>query len=219
MVKIWSAYDPVLKNNSASTNEGGRAPDVLNLYDSTLGIVLSHELVGAKTNEISHCLSIIKGMNLYNCIVTCDALNTQKSFCAAIRAAGGDYCLAVKGNHDPEEQDIRATFSAEPNNSTDLKVFEGDYELGHGRIEHRLVRLLPARRMSSNLRKLWPGLEDGSGCIVEATTYSEPKRNANRDSNNLLMSGPVETTKKKEKEDEETKQRRLFVDVCESYVA
>lgn len=174
----------------AATNGEGRAPDVLNLYDSTLGIVLAHELVGAKTNEISHCCSIIKGMNLFNCVITSDALNTQKKFARAIIKAGGDYCLAVKGNHGSEEDDLMATFNGEPDKSSDLKVFQGDPELAHGRIEQRRVRVLPGRRMSSNLREDWLGLEEG--CIVEVTTETTLKRKITTDDSNLDMSGPGE---------------------------
>ncbi len=154
--------------------------EALSLCDSPLGIVLSLDPVGAGTNDISRFLSVVMSMNLYGCIVTCGALNMTKNACAAIRAAGGDYCLAVCGDHDLNERDIEAIFRAEPDASAQLKVFEGDYARGNARMEHRLVRLLPARRINSNLRERWPGLEDGSGCLVEATAWREPGQRVTR---------------------------------------
>lgn len=193
----------------AATNSRGRAPDVLNLYDSSLGIVLAHELVGAKTNEIPHCCSIIAGMNLLNCIVTCDALNTQKEFARAIVEQCGDYCFAVKGNHSAEELDLMATFNGEPADSSDLRIFDGEFELAHGRIEQRSIRILPARRMSPNVRKLWAGLEEG--CLVEATTHCTLKRKDPVDESNLELEGPEGETKKRRTEPTESINKRYFI--------
>ena len=173
----------------AATNELGRAPDILNLYDSTLGMVVSHQLVGAKTNEIKHSCSIIANMNLAGCIITCDALNTQTEFAGAIIGKGGDYCFAVKGNHETEENDIRASFNDPNIDPSEFRVCESEFECAHGRIEHRRVRVLSARRMSSNLRKDWPGLD--GGCLIEAETVSTLKRNTKTSRANLADSGPT----------------------------
>ena len=73
--------------------------DVLNVQSTETGITLSSSRIDEKTNEIPEAQAVLKTLDLRGCIVTTDALNTQKRTAEAIvKDAHADYCLAVKSN-------------------------------------------------------------------------------------------------------------------------
>ena len=73
--------------------------NVLNVQSTETGITLSASKIDEKTNEIPELQAVLTTLDLRGCVVTADALNTQKNTVAAIvDDAHADYCLAVKGN-------------------------------------------------------------------------------------------------------------------------
>ena len=60
---------------------------------------LGQETVDEKSNEITAIPELLKILELKGAIVTIDAMGCQKEIAEQIRDAGGDYVLAVKGNH------------------------------------------------------------------------------------------------------------------------
>ena len=88
--------------------------NVLNVQSTETGITLSTIKIDEKTNEIPEAQAVLKTLDLSKCIVTTDALNTQKSTVdAIINDAKGDYCLAVKGNQKTLFEDLVLYFSDE----------------------------------------------------------------------------------------------------------
>lgn len=59
-------------------------------YDASNEICLYSEAIDEKTNEIPVAQKTLKNMNLKGCIVTFDALHTQKDTVAVIREQKGD---------------------------------------------------------------------------------------------------------------------------------
>ena len=57
---------------------GGR--HVLSFFDTENGIVLGQRVAGEKENEITHAADMTGGLDLRGCIVTADALSTQRGF-------------------------------------------------------------------------------------------------------------------------------------------
>ena len=79
--------------------EDQRNFNVLNVQSTETGITLSTTKIDEKTNEIPETQRILKSLDLKGCVVTADALNTQKETAKAIiTLSHGDYCLAVKNN-------------------------------------------------------------------------------------------------------------------------
>ena len=71
----------------------------LNVQSTEYGITLSSTRIGEKTNEIPEAQKVLKELDLKGCVVTADALNTQKETARAIVTyAHADYCLALKEN-------------------------------------------------------------------------------------------------------------------------
>lgn len=71
----------------------------LNAFEPHLGLCLGQVGVNSKTNEIGAMPDLLSSLCLKGTVVTTDALLTQKSIAQQIRNQGGDYLLALKGNH------------------------------------------------------------------------------------------------------------------------
>ena len=92
--------------------EDQRNYDVLNVQSTETGITLSATRIDEKSNEIPEAQSVLQTLDLKGCIVTADAMNTQKKTADAIvHSANGDYCLAVKANQKQLYEDLVLYFS------------------------------------------------------------------------------------------------------------
>lgn len=80
------------------TDEVVRNLQTLHVYDATNSICLYSSPIDSKTNEIPVAQDALKGLDLKGCIVTFDALHTQKDTAAVIAAQKGDYVGGLKGN-------------------------------------------------------------------------------------------------------------------------
>jgi len=156
----------------AARDENNRIPFSLNLYDSTLGLVLAHEFVGTKHNETVYAEDLILSQDLTDCIVTWDALNTVTKAASAVIKKGGDYCMPIKSNQPAFENEIRCLMNEAPADA--VRSYVHPVELGHGRIEERSIRIMRASRLSKVFKEKWPGIEKGS--IVRAYTLVEDKK-------------------------------------------
>lgn len=86
----------------------------LNVQSTEFGITLSTTRISEKSNEIPEAQRVLKGLDLKGCIVTADALNTQKKTAEAIvKDAHADYCLALKKNRKCLYQEIEDYFGDE----------------------------------------------------------------------------------------------------------
>jgi len=101
-------------NEKKEAVEDQRNFNTLNVYSTEYGIALSSTRIDEKTNEIPEAQKVLKNLDLKGCIVTADALNTQKETARAIvEDAHGDYCLAVKGNQHKLYNDLVDYFQDE----------------------------------------------------------------------------------------------------------
>jgi predicted transposase YbfD/YdcC len=93
---------------------------------------------------------------LAGCLLTADALHTQRSVCYAIRRAGADYLLLAKRNQRSLREDIAYLFNQVPDfwfperRTRQVKV-------GHGRREHSLLRA--SDELNGYLADRWPGVQ------------------------------------------------------------
>jgi predicted transposase YbfD/YdcC len=96
----------------------------------------------AKSNEITAIPELLKQLTLPpECIITIDAIGTQKTIAAQIRSMNADYVLALKGNQvnlhaEVENYFLQAEAAGKDYAPLDEYVKE---EAGHGRIECRRV--------------------------------------------------------------------------------
>ena len=102
-------------------------------------VVLGQRKVAEKSNEITAIPELLKVLDVRGCIVSIDAIGTQKSIAAQIVAQAGDYMLAVKDNQPHLREDIQTLFAwAEQADYADIHHAHWQTtNKGHGRIEVR----------------------------------------------------------------------------------
>jgi len=104
-------------------------------------LVLAQQAVDQKSNEITAVPLLLNMLDLRGTVVTADAMNTQKEIAAQIVKGGGDYLLAVKGNHPTLKDSVeRHLDEMILEKFKDVEhVYHETTEGGHGRIDVRKV--------------------------------------------------------------------------------
>jgi predicted transposase YbfD/YdcC len=166
------AMDGKTLRGNAQKQAGLKGLHLLNAWSVENGICLGHLDVESKTNEITVIPKLIEILDLEGCIVTVDALNTQKTTASAVVNAKADYVLPVKGNQKDLLEDIEFLF--EDAESKDYKGFDADQfeteEEDHGRVEHRIYSVLDAEDLP--LAKEWPNMKT-VGRVIRRRTYQD----------------------------------------------
>ena len=123
---------------SLDSASGKTALHIVSAWAAASRLLLGQVTVDEKSNEITAIPKLRELLELHGAIVTIDALGCQKEIAAKIRAGGGDYVLAVKGNQEHLEEDIINHFAAfdEGRLRQRPRVAESQ-EQGHGRQEYR----------------------------------------------------------------------------------
>jgi predicted transposase YbfD/YdcC len=120
---------------------------VVSAWAEANGLVLGQLKVADKRNEITALPELLRVLELSGCIVTVDAMGTQKKIAKEIIEADADYVLALKGNHETVHAEVKSFLdqtvvekhskplrpSAAATNLAVLETVEKD----HGRIETR----------------------------------------------------------------------------------
>ena len=148
---------------------GGRALHVVSaLATGELSLVLGQVAVEDKSNEITAIPALLRLLDLQGTTLTIDAMGTHKTIAAQIQAQGGDYLLALKGNHPVLCADAARLFGDEKTLAAHPPTRAETVEKDHGRIETRRTVALAAAVLLGGLRGLaaWPGVQ--SVAMVEA---------------------------------------------------
>ena len=137
----------------------------LHIYDCSNGICLQSEPIDSKTNEIPVGQSLLKLMNLKECVVTADAIHTQKLTCKTIMQQGGNYVLGLKGNHSSLLEEAALCFTDEElkkaRKSKDKKApfYVEESDKAHNQVEKRRYYMVKAYHEPRDKDDLWKGLQ------------------------------------------------------------
>jgi predicted transposase YbfD/YdcC len=117
-------------------------------------LVLAQIATDAKARESAAVLKLLEFLSLKGTIVTADALNCQREIARQIVEKGGDYVLALKGNHRALHADVgrlleHPTYETVDRNTT--------VDQDHGRIETR-TSFVSTDIDALQKRHRWPGL-------------------------------------------------------------
>lgn len=83
-----------------------------NVMSTEWGICLSSTRIDEKSNEIPEMQDVISKLDCRGCVVTADAMNTQKeTVLAIVKKAHGDYCLALKENQKNAYHEVKEYFT------------------------------------------------------------------------------------------------------------
>lgn len=142
------------KGNDAHKSKGY---DLVSLYSTKYGLTISLRAVDKKNHEAEAILEMIATLNLRNCILTWDAINTRAVTLAAVVKAFADFLVCLKANQGELFDVIEEAFSM-----LDVDKFQGEVlsssrtSTDHGRIETKEISILNAEDiLSTELKRKW----------------------------------------------------------------
>lgn len=117
---------------------------LLAAYVPKTGVVLMQIEVDCKANEIIAAPQLLSYLDLTGCIVTGDAMFTQRDLCINIVEVGGHFVFPVKANQKTLQHAIADAFMpADVAKAHQAITLEEDFtqslNIGHGRIERRYM--------------------------------------------------------------------------------
>ena len=157
------AIDGKAQRGRLRFGEAGCPVHALSAFCHEQGIVLAHEPITAGAAqaeaELTVAPALLARIAWHERVLTGDALFCQRTLCAQVREAGGDYLLLVKANQERLHDDIALLFDppstvlAAP--LTDRRVAH-TLETGHGRRMERRD-LVASTDLTDDLD--WPGVQ------------------------------------------------------------
>ena len=143
---INPGYDQEIVNIDGKTlrrshdkSNGKSAIHMVSAWANNAGLTLAQVKVDEKSNEITAIPELLELLELQGCIVTIDAMGTQRAIAQRIIEKQADYLLALKGNQETLQEDVQLYF--QDAEDEDFSIAEFDYhktvDKDHGRIEIR----------------------------------------------------------------------------------
>lgn len=154
---------------------GGQRPiHVVSAWACENALVLGQLRVDEKTNEIKAIPELLDILCIKGCIVTIDAMGTQKGITEKIIEKGADYILQVKGNQPALMEDISLYFEKEVFTRPKKELGqEGLYQKevcnDHGRIETREYYVSNDIGWLLEGHSGWSGLQGIGACVASVT--------------------------------------------------
>jgi len=144
------------------------ALELVSAWSSANQLSLGQVKVAADSNEITAVPKLLRLLILKGCIVTVDALHTQKDTVAEIVRQEADYVCALKGNQGTLHEAVSDLFDAvaEGRTANVPCTTHQTVDAEHGRLEIRRYWSIPAVAWLPDFAA-WPQLR--SLCKVEAT--------------------------------------------------
>jgi len=160
---------------------------VVSAFASKSGLVLGQEKVTEKSNEIKAIPQLLDLLDIRGSIITIDAMGTQKEIAKYIIDNGGDYILALKGNHSILHKEV-AEFMQDKSNLKNFYQVE-DVDCGHGRIETRECIATEAISWLGKLK--FPGQKS----VFAINSTREIKGKATKETRYFISSLPADPVK------------------------
>ena len=162
------AIDGKTLRRSHDRSDNKKAIHIISAWASTNQVILGQLKTEEKSNEITAIPYLLKLLDLSGCIITIDAMGTQKKIAQTMTEQKSDYVLALKENKKTLYEETSRFFDNMDSMKDDGYTFD-EYTTvdgGHGRIETRKYV------MTSDIDWLeakadWPGLK--SLGMVEST--------------------------------------------------
>jgi len=172
------AIDGKTVRRSRDAAKGRRPIHVVSAWACETSLVLGQLRVDEKTNEIKAIPELLDILCLKGCLVTIDAMGTQKEIAEKIIEKKADYILQVKGNQETLMEDIALYFEREifPCMKRELEK-EGRYYkdicFEHGREEIREYYVESNIGWLKTNHPEWKGLEGIGACVSTVTEKGE----------------------------------------------
>lgn len=135
-----------------------KAIQILSVFCNNYKLIMAHEEIEEKTNEIPVAQILIPSMQFKDAIFTCDALNCQTKTINNIVQSENEFVVQVKNNQKFLLEDIIHTTKTQ----MPIETFKETPEKGHGRITSRTTSVFKISNIRNHEQK-W----DGINYIVE----------------------------------------------------
>jgi len=126
---------------------------LVNAWAYSNGLVLGQVKTDEKSTEITAIPELLKILDIEGCIVTIDAIGTQRKIAKTIVDYDADYILAVKENQGYLKENVESAFLNQKPESVDTST-----EKGHGRIETRTCEMINTLDFF-DVKEQWSGLK------------------------------------------------------------
>jgi predicted transposase YbfD/YdcC len=151
---------------------------LLHVWATEQQLLLAQRAVAGAPGEVQAIPELIKLLDLKGAVVTTDANGCTATVTQAIRDAGADYVLALKGNRGRLHAHVEQQFeTAAARSYHGVPTFRSK-ETSHGRTEERVVRALHLEDWESSNRSQWVDLN--TIALVERTRVVAGKSTAER---------------------------------------
>ena len=171
------AIDGKTIRRSKDEAKGNRPSHVVSAWACEASLVLGQMKVDEKTNEIKAIPELLEVLCLKGCVVTIDAMGTQKEIAEKIIDKEADYILQVKGNQETLMEDIALYFEKDifQRKKKELEkegCYSKEISFDHGRQE---IREYYVEQDIGWLRKNHPGWKGLNGIGACISTVTERK--------------------------------------------
>jgi predicted transposase YbfD/YdcC len=156
-----------------------QAIELVSAWARTNRLTLGEVKVASDSNEFTAVPELLRVLAIKGCIVTVDALNTQKEIARHIRHQQADYVMALKGNHAALRDAVENLFTAVDEGRTwnlatsEKRSVDGE----HGRIETRryvsvaALDWLPEKQQWSDLHSV--GMVEATREVADKATLQK----------------------------------------------
>jgi predicted transposase YbfD/YdcC len=138
-----------------------KALHMVSAWSNEHRLVLGQTKVSEKSNEITAIPALLEMLDISGCIITIDAMGTQKTIAEKIILANADYVLSLKDNHPTLHQQVKSWFETSLSlgfKDVDVNISQR-VEKGHHRIENRKVYTVPVSQLPAlHEQDSWVGL-------------------------------------------------------------
>ena len=147
--------DGKVLRGSGDTPQGKKPLHLVSAWVSELNLIWGQVKTDDKSNEITAIPELLTLLGLEGALVTIDAMGTQTEIAEQIVKQGGDYLLAVKGNHKTLLQDLDDLFAG----CDEVEFVDVPHERaetvnkGHGRLEIRRCHTLSDPQYLAYIRR------------------------------------------------------------------
>jgi predicted transposase YbfD/YdcC len=130
-------------------------------------LVLGQIKSGERITEPNVIPELLEILEIEGCIITMDALGTQKKLAETIVKQEADYIMAVKENQGYLKESVAGVFLNQKPDSVDTAI-----EKGHGRLETRTCEMINALDFL-DVKEQWTGLKS----LARITAQREIRNN------------------------------------------
>ncbi|MBK8482049.1 MAG: ISAs1 family transposase [Proteobacteria bacterium] len=147
-----------LRGALARSAGSGGAFHLMQVWATEQRLLLGQKAVKGAGGEVEAALELLQILDVRGATVTADANTCTAAVTTAVRDAGADFVLALKGNRSALHKHVQQRFAdAAERNFRGIKQCRSRDD-AHGRVEYRWVRAMPIGDLPSRIRAPWTDL-------------------------------------------------------------